>query len=38
MTVFKTVFLYHLNDNAVFKAILIGTFSTQSSSYYNKLV
>lgn len=27
MTVFKIVFQYHLNDNTVFKAILMGKFS-----------
>ena len=29
MTVFKTVFLYLLNDNTVFKAILIGKLSAR---------
>lgn len=29
MTVFKIVFQYHLNDNTVFKAILMGKFSAR---------
>lgn len=29
MTVFKIVFQYHLNDNTVFKGILMGKFSAR---------
>ena len=29
MTVFKIFFQYHLNDNTVFKAILMGKFSAR---------